>query len=347
MRGLVVTALAILATAGCGGPAAPRTSAPAATAKAAPPKAEPSGPSRVGDLFEKAFKGGDPAAVDEAFRALRAGATPSELPFVDRTIALAAEMRAAGDDVDALVRAATRALADLEKLAPDDATRLAVGQQIYALAVMAAGTPPGAETDALTLAMSERLVAKQPKEPRAHALRSLALRRIQGDLQGALREARICGKSHPPCVELAWALVREIEAPRCKASDLRPGFALHRGTPIARHDKAPRETAVGTTKLWIAEAPSLAAADLVEVVGGDGALLLALAPASRPKLGEYLSQAAFVDAAGVVMADGKAVGAASRLIPMVPDKLLLGGDPNAPLTLEAVCKNVTRNRAAD
>lgn len=304
-------------------------------------------PSRVGDLFEKAFKGGDPTAVDEAFRALRAGARPDELPFVDRTIALAAEMRAAGDDVDAMVRAATRALADLERLAPDDKTRLAVGQQIYALAVMAAGTPPGEATDALTLAMSERLVARQPKEPRAHALRSLVLRRISGDLQGALREARICGKDHPPCVELAWALVREIEAPRCKAADLRPGFAVHRGTSIGSNEKAPREVAVGGAKLWIAESAAMTGADLREVVGGDGALLLALAPASRPKLGEYLSQAAFVDAAAVVFVDGKPVGAASRLIPMVPDKLLLGGDPKAPLTLDSVCKNVTRERAAD
>ncbi len=350
MRGwlMALPAATALVLAGCGSPLTP-ASAPALATRPAPSDKPatpaPTEPSRVGDLFERAFQGGDPTAVDEAFRALRSGARPDELPFVDRTIALAAEMRAAGDDVDAMVAAATRALRDLERLAPDDKTRLAVGQQVYGLAVMAAGTPPGAETDALALSVSESLIAKQPREPRAHALRSLVLRRISGDLQGALREARICGKDHPPCVELAWALVREIEAPRCKAADLRPGFALHRGTTIAPSEKAAREVAIGSAKVWVAESAAITAGDVREVVGGDGALLLVLATRAPAKLGEYLSQAAFIDAAGVVYAEGKAVGAASRLIPMVPDKLLLGGDPKAPLALESVCRNITRQRA--
>jgi len=306
---------------------------------------EGAAPSRVGELFEQAFRGGDPGAVDEAFRALRAGARPEEVPFVDRTIALAAEMRALGDDVDAMVGATTRALADLERVAPDDKTRLAVGQQVYALAVMAAGTAPGRDADALAVAISIRLTQSQPQEPRVHALRSLTLRRIEGDLQGALGEARICGKDHPPCVELAWALVREIEAPRCKAADLRPGFALHRGSNLGKHDGAPREVSVGPVKAWVSEAPALAASDLREVVGGDGALLLVLEKAAASKLGDYLSQAALLDATGVVFSEGKAVGVANRLIPLVPDKLLLGGDPRAAFELETVCKTITRNKA--
>ncbi len=347
---IIVAAIAgSVGLSGCARPLPPRP-LPAASSEA-PAGAADGAPSavaaRLGELFERGMRGGDDAALTEAFREMRAVARPEELPFVDRVERFAREMRTAGDDIDALLGVAVSALVDLEKLAPDVESRLAVAHQAYALAIVAAGEKSGAAADALAIGASERLVRDRPTDPRAWSLRAHVLRRVAGDLPEASLAARRCSATHPPCAELAWQLVREIEAPRCRRIDLRPGFALHRGTREGRHDRAPREVAVGPTSMWIAEQPGIAAADIEVVVGDASAILIVLTPVAAGKLEDFRAQTAWADAAGVVFADGRVVGAASRLVPMMRGKLLLGSDPAAPLSLDALCARVVRDRAPD
>lgn len=327
-------------------PPVPRP-APAAEDRASVPDAPSAVAARLGELFERGMRGGDDAALAEAFREMRAVARPEELPFVDRVEKLAREMRGAGDDVDALLAVAVRALGDLERLAPDVESRLAVAHQAYALSLIAADERSGPDADRLALGASERLVRDRPDDPRSWALRAHVLRRVAGDLRAASAAARRCSATHPPCAELAWQLVREIEAPRCKAADLRAGFALHRGTREGRHDRAPRELLVGGAPMWIADSPAVAAADVEEVVGDAGAVLIGLTPAAAGKLEAFRAQVASADAAGVVLVEGRPVGAASRLVPMMRGKLILGSDPAAPLALDAICARVVRERAPE
>src|SRR5690606_31511934 len=131
------------------------------------------------------------------------------------------------DDLEGLVRVTGSALVDLERLAPNADARIAVAHQAYALALAAAGEPSGASADRLAVGASERLVRDLPDDPRAWAVRAQVLRRVEEDLRGAAAAARRCAGSLPPCAELAWHLVREIEAPRCEGPHVHPGFALH------------------------------------------------------------------------------------------------------------------------
>jgi hypothetical protein len=337
---------AVLA-ASCGGAQAPPSAPPAATVRpsaAGAPGAPSAVTARIDALFERGLQRGDEASLARAFGEMRAVARPEERPFIDRLERLAHDARAE-DDLDGLIRLMTAALTDLERLAPDRDARLAIAQQAYALALSAAGEPAGAAADGLAIGASERLVRDHADDPRAWGLRAQVLRRIQEDLRGAWTAARRCAAEHPPCAELTWQLVREIEVPRCHAADLRPGFALHRGNRQGAHEAAPRAIDAGGAPMWIVTAPSVTASDVAEIAGGEGALLVTLTPDAAPKLEAFREQVARVDAAAAVLVEGRFAGAATRLVPMARGKLLLASDPAAPLSLDAVCAQIVRERA--
>jgi hypothetical protein len=302
---------------------------------------------RLGELFARGMRGDDPEALAAAFRELRGVARPEELPFVDRVEKLAREMSAAGDDMDAMLAATVAAMGDLERLAPDLEARVAVVHQSIGLALMATGTGVGSQADQLALGASERLVRDHPADPRAGELRAVALRKIGGDLRGALAAARRCAPVAPGCAEVAAHLVREIETPRCTAADLKPGFALHRGTSRGAAEGATREVTIGSSKVWIASEPALAAGDLTEIKGAGEQLLLVLAPAAERKLETFLVQSAFLDSHGVVFVEGEVVGDAPRMMPMMRGMVLLASAPGSAIALESICSRVTRERASD
>lgn len=345
MTRLVALAVSLPLAAACGERVPPRSpETPPATST---PDGRDDAPSavaaRIGELFERGLHTGDEVALAEAFRSMRDVARPEELPLVDRLERLVRDLHPVRD-LEGLVRVTAAALADLERLAPNADARLAVAQQAVALAIVAAGEPSGTTADRLAIGISERLVRDQPHDPRAWEVRAQVLRRIEEDLRGAAAAARRCSAEHPPCAELAWQLVREIEAPRCPGAHLRPGFALHRGNREGEHPAAPRAIQAGGP-MWIAAEPALAAADVASIAADGGTLLVTLTPAAAAKLEPFRSQAARVDAAGAVLVDGTVVGAAARLVPMMRGKLLVDSDPAAPLSLDAVCAKIVRDRA--
>lgn len=339
--------------AACGGAPRPtaREATPPAPREEAAARPAPDGESalsaRIGELFERGMQAGDEAALAEAFREMRAVARPEELPVVDRVERLARDMRAAGDDVDALLRIMVAALSDLERLSPDLESRLAVARQAFALSETAAGEPAGVEADRLALGASERLVRDRPDDPRAWSLRAHVLRRVAEDLRGALVAARRCSATLPPCAALAWQLVREIEAPRCPAASLRPGFALHRGTRDGAHERATRALSVGGVTMWVAEVPALTLADVASIAGDGTTAVVELTPAAASRIEAFRVQVAGVDTEGAILVEGRPAARVSRLVPMMRGKLLLGTDPSAPLALETLCTQIVRDRAPD
>lgn len=330
-------------------PSRPAPAAPPAATAATTPAADPDGAmgARIGALFERGMQAGDEAALAEAFREMRAVARPEELPVVDRVERLARDMRAAGDDVGAIVHIMVGALSDLERLAPDAEARLAFARQAFALSETAAGEAAGVEADRLALGISERLVRDRPDDPRAWGLRAHVLRRVAEDLRGALAAARRCSATLPACGELAWQLVREIEAPRCPAAHLRPGFALHRGTRDGAHERAPRALTVGDAPMWVAEQPALTAADVAAIAGDGTTAVVVLTPAAASKIESFRVQQAGVDTEAAILVEGRAAARVTRLVPMMRGKLLLGTDRSAPLALETLCTQIVRDRAPD
>jgi hypothetical protein len=353
MRGssLVPLALALaLGGTSCGAtvpPPAQRASAP--TAKSTPaaadePVAESAIADRLGELLERGLRGDD-AALDDAFREMRELARPDERAMVDRLERMVRDVKAA-DDLDAMLRIAVEAVTDLEKLAPDVTSRLAMGVQAFSFAQMAAGHPSGPAADALALGSSERLVRDFPGDPRALELRAHVLRRIANDLRGALAAARRCAAA-PACRELAQQLVREIEAPRCRKASIKPGLALHRGSRTTPMVEGLREIAVGGAPLWISAQPALKGADVEEIVADAEALLIVLTPAAQDLVEPFRRQMMGRDMEAALLVDGKPVGAARRMMAMVPRSVILGSDPAAPLTLESVCTQIVRERAPE
>jgi hypothetical protein len=322
--------------------------APPAAPTAAPAEAPPSdarASSRALDALDKSLVGGDPSALAAEVRELARTAPAAEKPFLERLEGLIRALAAGGGDVDATLRVAVQGLAQLEPLARHVDTRVGLAMRTHSMAIAATGSAGGEAADAIAVGMSQRLEGDFPDEPRALAVRASVMRRIEGDLAGALARARRCAGALPVCEKLVEALTAELGAPRCAGAELRAGFALHRGTAGGAHASAPRRLEVGGAPMWIAEAPAIAGSDVEEMVGDGGTLLITLTPGSRSKLDAFLSQSTESDAAAVIFTEGAARGVATRLVPMLRGKLLLTSDSRAPLRLEAVCARVRRGLA--